>query len=102
MTVHLAAILVAAIVAVSAYVFLFKSLNEIFALQHEINAKLPLGRKFEPLFWSWGTREKLRRLQIELLPESQRLKRSRRFGLLFFLLFLLAITILGVGMRRFP
>ena len=96
---HLAAV-VAAVLAVAGYVFLFKSLSEIFALQHEINAKLPPSRKFEPLFWWWGTREKLRELQKEVLPESPRLRRSRVFGLLFFRLIFSAIALLGISYRK--
>ena len=81
---HLAAIVVAGIFVLASYVFLFKALNEIVELQHEINAKLPPARKFQPMFWWLGTCGKLRRLQEEVLPDSPRLRNSRRFRLFFF------------------
>jgi hypothetical protein len=93
---------VAVALFVIGYVFLFKSIQENLDLQHEINAKLPPDRKFEPMLWSFGTWERFRELQREVLPNSQRLKRSRRFRLLFFLLFLSAILLLAVGLGKFP
>jgi len=100
--VHLAAIVGAAVLAVAGYMFLFKALNEVIELQHEINAKLPPARKFEPLFWWFGTWQKLRGLQQEVLPDNQRLKRSLRFRLLFFLFFFFAIVLLGIGFGKLP
>jgi hypothetical protein len=67
---HLAATVVAVVLLVAAYVFLFKSLNEHFQMQHEINAKLPTAEKVEPMFWGSGTCMKFRQLQKELLPDS--------------------------------
>ncbi len=97
---HLAAIVVAVVLVVAAYVFLFKALNEHFELQHEINAKLPPNRKFEPLFWSFVTRRTFRELQKEVLPDSPRLKRSFVFRLLFFLFFFSALVLLAFGLGR--
>jgi hypothetical protein len=97
---HLAAIVVAGVFVVAAYVFLFKALNEHFELQHEINAKLPPDRKFEPLFWSFGTRLKFRDLQEEVLPDTQRLKTYRRFCLIGFVLFVSGMLLLGIGLGR--
>jgi polyferredoxin len=97
---HLAVIIAAVVLIVASYTCLFKSLNENFELQHEINAKLPPGRKFEPLFWWFGTRKKFRELQKELLPHNQRLKRSRRLGLLFFIFFFSAVVLLGIGFGK--
>ena len=77
---HVAAIAVSAVLLVSGYVFLFKSLNEQFKLQHEINAMLPPGRKFEPVFWTISTRHRFRQLQKEVLPNSPRYRRYRMFG----------------------
>jgi hypothetical protein len=99
---HLSAIIAAVVLVVAAYACLFKSLSENLELQHEINAKLPPARKFEPLFWSFGTWEKFRELEKEVLPSSQRLKRARRFGWLFLLLFFCAIVFLGIGLGKLP
>jgi hypothetical protein len=97
---HLATAIGAAVLVVAGYVFLFKALNEITDLQHEINAKLPPARKFQPLFWWFGTWGKLRELQEEVLPGSPRLKSSRRFRLLFFFFLFSAIAVLGIGFRK--
>jgi len=97
---HLVAVVAAVVFVVAAYVSLFRSLNEVIGLQHEINAKLPTDRRFEPLFWWFGTWGKLRELQKEVLPGSDRLKRSRSFRLLFFFFLFLAMAVLGIGFRK--
>lgn len=40
----------------------FLATYEHMELQHEINARLPVGEKFEPMFWSFLTRRKFRAL----------------------------------------
>jgi hypothetical protein len=97
---HLTAIVVAILLVIAGYVYIFKALNEHTELQQEINAKLPSGRKFEPLFWWFGTWLKLRDLQEELLPETQRLKRFHRFSLIGFVLFVSGMLLLGFGLGK--
>lgn len=97
---HLVAIVVSVALLIAGYVFLFKSLNEQFQIQHEINAKLPPARKFEPMFWWFGTWEKFRQLQEELLPGSPRPQRFRRFRLTTFVLFLSGILLLAATLRK--
>jgi hypothetical protein len=97
---HLAAIVVAIILIVTGYVFIFKALSEQGELQQEINANLPSDRKFEPLFWWFGTWLKFRDLQKEVLPESARLKRFKKFNLIGFALFVLGILLLGFGLAK--
>ncbi|MGA2376858.1 MAG: hypothetical protein ABSF72_15160 [Candidatus Sulfotelmatobacter sp.] len=97
---HLWAIIAAVVLIVIGYVFLFKALNEHFELQHEVNANLPPDRRFEPLFWWFGTWEKFRELQREVLPASQRLKRSRGFQVMFFVLFVSGVLLLGLGLGK--
>jgi len=77
-----------------------KSLNETFQIQYEINAKLPPDRKFEPVFWWFGTWEKFRPLQEELLPDSPRPRRLRRFRLTGFVLLTSGLLLLAVTLRR--
>jgi hypothetical protein len=97
---HIAAIAVSAILLVLGYVFLFKSLNEQFELQHEINAMLPSERKFEPLFWGLGTRIRFRQLQKELLPDSPRYRRYRMFGWIGLSLMLSGLISLLMNLAR--
>ena len=72
---HLVAIVASALLLIGGYVCFFRSLNEQFQIQHEINQKLPPEKQFEPLFWSIGTWERFSGLQKELLPESPRPRR---------------------------
>lgn len=51
-------------------------------LQSEVNDRLPESDKFEPLFWSFGTRMQLRRLQRSLLPDSPRPRKAVRFAVI--------------------
>jgi len=78
---HIAVIVAAAVLLIGGYACLFKGMSESFQLQHEINARLPKERKLEPVFWSFGTWQRLRHLQKEVLPESRRPVRLRWFGL---------------------
>lgn len=68
---------ISAALIVSGYTFFFKGLGQQFQLQDEINANLPHGEKFEPLFWTFVTWQKFRRLEAEYLPGSQGLRRVR-------------------------
>jgi hypothetical protein len=97
---HQAAIVIAVILVVAGYVFIFKALNEHSELQQEINAQLPRDGKFEPVLWWFGTWERLRELQKDLLPNSQRLKRFHRFCLIGLVLLVSGIFLLGTGLRK--
>jgi hypothetical protein len=98
--VHLATILVGMVLLLSRYIFIFRSIREHLELQQEIHAKLPPNGKFELLSWWMGTREKFRQLQKELLPDSPRPKRLRRFHLMSFALFLSGVALLAIGLRK--
>jgi len=83
---HTVAISIAIALGVAGYVYILKSIQEQLQIQHDINSKLPPDKQFEPTFWGFGARERFRRLQKELLPESPRPRRLRRFQLIGFLL----------------
>jgi hypothetical protein len=55
-------------------------------LQFELNERLPEDQKFEPLFWTLGTRQRFRQLQKKVLPGSTRPKQALGFALLGFCL----------------
>jgi hypothetical protein len=89
---HLVAIVLSVVLFVAGYSFLFRSLDEHFQMQHEINAKLPPAGKFEPMFWGIGTRKRFRQLQKELLPDSHRLQKFHRFQVTSFALGMLFLV----------
>jgi hypothetical protein len=97
---HLVGIVLSVALLVVAYVFLFKSLNEHFQMQHEINAKLPTVEKFEPMFWELRTRMKFRQLQKELLSDSPRPQRYRPFQLTSAVLFICGALLLAASLRK--
>ena len=97
---HLVAILVAVALLVAGYVFFFKSLSEQFQMQHEINAKLPKTDQFEPVFWWLGTWGRFHRLQEELLPDSPRPQRFRRFRLSGLALLISGLLLLALTLRK--
>ena len=97
---HLAAIVVAVALIVASYVFLFRSLNEHFQMQHEINAKLPPAGKFEPVFWWLGTRLRFRQLQKELMPDSPRPRKFRTFQMPSIVFFAAGMSLLVVTFRK--
>jgi hypothetical protein len=55
---------------------------QLLELQSEVNERLPQPDKFEPLFWSLGKLMQLRRLQRSLLPQSPRVGKAMRFGVI--------------------
>jgi uncharacterized membrane protein len=75
------------ILAVSGIVFLFLANHQYWELQFEVNAKLPEGQKFDPLFWTLFKRLEFRRLHRAVLPNSPRPKRALRFAIIGFALF---------------
>ena len=97
---HPAAIAIGAVLLVAGYVFFFKSLNEHFQMQHEINAMLTPARKFEPVFWWFGTWERFRQLQEEVLPDSVRPQRFRRFRLIGFAFFMSGMLLLVFSLGK--
>jgi hypothetical protein len=98
--VHSAAIAIGVVLLVVGYIFFFKSLNEHFQMQHEINSMLAPARKFEPMFWSLGTWERFRQLQKEVLPDSIRPQRFRRFRLIGFACFMSGMLLLVVSLGK--
>jgi hypothetical protein len=78
---HIVGIVAAGALMIAGYVYLFKSMNETFDMQQEINDKLPADRQFEPTSWTLGTWQHFRRLQKELLPDSTRPVRFRKFSI---------------------
>jgi len=99
---HTIWIAISAVLWITGLIYIFKSINEQFRIQHEINLKLPSDKQFEPKFWWFGNYEEFRELQSKLLPDSPRPGRLRRFqwigcalsgaGVLIFIL----VTELGV------
>jgi hypothetical protein len=78
----------------------FLATYEHMELQHEVNARLPLDEKFEPIFWSFLTRRRFRALQMRVLPSSPRVARARLFKKIGTVFFVLAISTLYVTFRR--
>lgn len=76
---YVAAIAISLTLCVVGYVYILKSVHEQLQIQHEINLKLAPDKQFEPTFWGYGTHHKFRQLQRDLLPESPRPRRLRRF-----------------------
>jgi len=68
-------------------------------LQFEVNERLPQGQKFEPLFWTLGTRRKFRELRKQVLPSSPRPKRSLRFAIAGFCLLFPGVAVLLVSLK---
>jgi hypothetical protein len=64
-------------------------------MQHELNARLPEGQKFEPLFWHFGTHMKFKRLQKQFLPESPRPRAIRQLRFAGFACFAIAVALLA-------
>ena len=76
---HMVAIAVSIALCVTGYICILKSISEQLQIQHEINLKLPPDKKFEPTFWGYATLRRFRDLQKELMPDSPRPRRLRRF-----------------------
>jgi hypothetical protein len=88
----------AALMAAGVGHFIASSL-QLLELQSEVNERLPQPDKFEPLFWSFGKRLQLRRLQRSLLPQSPRPGRAMRFGVIGACLFFSGVAMLLFGLR---
>ena len=90
---NVAALIIGVVLTVSGTVCIFVANYQYWELQSEVNARLPEGQKFEPLFWSIFTDLKFRRLRRAVLPESPRPKRALRFALIGFVLVLSGIEL---------
>ena len=75
---------------------------QLLELQSEVNQRLSLSEKFEPLFWSFLQLMQLRRLQRTLVPESPRYRKALRFGIIGVVAFMLGLASLlfGLGVLR--
>lgn len=91
---HVSAIAISVALCVAGYVYIFKAIQEQLEIQHEINRKLPPNQQFEPTFWWYGTHQRFRELQRDLMPESPRPQRLRRFRLIGFALLASGVLIL--------
>lgn len=90
---NIAALIVGAVLAAGGIVCVFVANYQYWELQSEVNARLPEGQKFEPLFWSIFTDLKFRKLRRAVLPESPRPKRALRFAVIGFVLFFAGVEL---------
>jgi hypothetical protein len=97
---HTVAIVIGAVLFVSAQISWFLATYELMELQHEVNERLPAAEQFEPMFWSFVTRQKFRALQRNILPNSPRPRRARLFTVIGSAFFVLAIGVLYATFRR--
>jgi hypothetical protein len=97
---HTVSIVIGVVLFVSAQISAFLATYELMELQHEVNERLPADERFEPLFWSFATRRKLRMLQRSVLPNSPRVRRARLFTVIGTALFVLAVLVLYVTFRH--
>jgi hypothetical protein len=79
---HWLIICVAAVLAVSGYIFILTALSRQLKLQADINSKLHASDKFEPLFWSLGTWKKFRDLERLHFPGGGKLRKVRKLQVL--------------------
>jgi len=82
------------VIAASGVVCLFLANYQYWELQSEVNERLPEGEKFEPLFWTLGTRLRFRQLYRTVLPQSPRPRLAQRFAIMGFCLFFFGIGVL--------
>lgn len=86
-------LIIGIILGASGIVFLFLASHQYWELQFEVNARLPEGQKFDPLFWTLPKRLEFRRLHRAVLPDSPRPKRARRFTIIGFALFFSGVAL---------
>lgn len=98
---HIAVIVIAVALCLAGYVYILRSINEQFQIQHEINLRLPPDQQFEPTFWWYGTHERFRQRQRDLRAESLRPRRLRRFQLIGFALLASGMLILLAALSQF-
>lgn len=71
---------------------------QLLELQSEVNQRLSLTEKFEPLFWSFLQLMQLRRLQRTLVPESPRYGKALRFAMIGMVAFMMGLALLLFGL----
>jgi hypothetical protein len=97
--VHVAAIVIGAVLMATGIGHLIASSFQLIELQSEVNEQLPRHEKFEPLFWSFFRLMRLGRLQQDVLPKSRRPRSAVRFEIIGFSLFFLGIALLLYGIK---
>src|SRR5579864_748978 len=97
---HTLIIVVGVVFFVLGQISFFLATYEHMELQHEINARMPVDEKFEPMFCSFLTRRKFRALQRDVLPNSPRLRRARLFTRVGTVFFVVAVSVLYAAFRR--
>ena len=88
-------LIVGIILGASGIVFLFLATYQYWELQVEVNARLPEGQKFDPLFWTLSRRLEFRRLYRAVLPDSPWPKRALRFTIIGFVFFFSGIALVS-------
>lgn len=96
---HIAAIAISVALCIAGYVYMFKAIKEEIEIQHEINLRLPDDQQFEPIFWSYWTWQKFRKLQNKLLPDDPRPQRLRKLHALGFALLVSGIALFLVVLK---
>ena len=90
-----AKLIVGIILGASGIVFLFVANHQYWELQFEVNARLPEGQKFDPLFWTLPKRLEFRRLHRTVLPDRVRPKRALRFPIVGLALFFSGVALVS-------
>jgi hypothetical protein len=98
--VHTVAIAIGAALMATGICHLIASSLQLLELQSEVNEQLPQPDRFEPLFWSLPQLLQLRRLQQSLLPQSPRIAKARRFGMIGFSVFISGVALLLLALRN--
>ena len=96
---HTVAIVLGATLMATGVGHFIASSLQLLALQAEVNERLPQLDKFEPVFWSLPQLTQLRRLQRSLLPQSTRIGKAVRFGMVGFCLFISGAALLLFGLK---
>jgi hypothetical protein len=95
--VHAVAIVIGAVLMATGIGHFIASSLQLLELQSEVNERLSESEKFEPLFWSFPQLMKLRRLQRVLLPQSPRVRKALRFGIIGLAVFISGVALLFFG-----
>jgi len=97
--VHTVAIVFSAALMATGVGHLIASTLQLLELQSEVNDRLPQSEKFEPLFWSLPQLTQLGRLQRSLLPQSPRIRKAGRLGVIGACGFFSGAAMLLFGLR---
>ena len=90
-----AKLIIGIILGAGGIAFLFLANHQYWELQFEVNARLPEGQKFDPLFWTLPRRLEFRRLHRAVLPDSPRPKRALRFTIIGLVLFFSGVALVS-------